>query len=975
MAVSRRTVTVLFADVVDSTAVGERRDSEATRAVMSRWFDTAKDAIESHGGVVEKFIGDAVMGAFGVPEAHEDDALRAVRAALDLRARSELGIRIGINTGEVVAGDPSDGHAFLSGDAVNTAKRIEQAARTSEILIGEDTEPLVRAAALLEPVDPLVAKGKTEPVTAWRVLAAIPGLPAIARRTDTPLVGRAAELSRLRAAFDRAVEARTCQLFTLLGPAGIGKSRLSSELFTSVEGEASVLVGRCLPYGDGITFWPLTEVLRDIGSDDTLAALLGDDAEIVEQRLCAVTGRGAPTGTQDTFWAVRKVCEALARRQPLVLCFEDVHWAEPTMLDLIEYLAGWIRDAPMLLLCVARPEFLDERPSWLGGDGSASLTLQPLSRSESETLLDALGTSGIDGRRIADAAEGNPLYVEQLAAMAADDGRLDTIPPTIHALLAARLDRLSPGERRVIERAAVAGKDFWRDAIVALSDADISHDLMSLVRKELIRPGRSTARPDDQFRFAHALIRDAAYAGITRESRATLHERFAQWLEGSGDARELDELVGYHLEQAYRNREAIGPIDDATREIARRAADLLGAAGRRAYENDDMPAAIKLLDRAVALLTEESPARLELMRQLSGATYSIGEVARAELLLDGLLNAASALGDRRYEMYAAFMRAIFRSAQDGVDDDILQTARDAANVFEDFGDEVGLAGAWRTTALALLDRCNFGQATVAAERAVAHARAAGSQREESRAVDALCACLVEGPTSVADAIDRVEGALAEHGGNRLLDANLMTALAHLKAMQGSFDDARELYRAAGERYEELDVRLALAGWTQVAAEVESLASRPDEAEALLRRGYALLAEVPRFRGNHALLLADVLCDVEAFDEAQRLLDEGAAERPVTLAVATARVRARILVNDGNHDAAVEVARAAVSRALQTDALNLQGRALLTLAEVLRETAPDEAADAARRARAVYAAKGNTVAAGRVEALLAGTATR
>ena len=401
---------------------------------------------------------------------------------------------------------------------------------------------------------------------AWRVLAAIPGLPAIARRTDTPLVGRDDELARLRRAYERAVAERTCALFTLLGPAGIGKSRLVSELLDQVRQGATVLVGRCLAYGDGISFWPIYEMLRDLGGNSGVAGLIADpdERELVVERLAGATARGRSAGTQETYWAFRKVCEALADDRPLILCFEDVHWAEPTMLDLVEYLAGWIRDSPILVLCVARPEFLDARPAWLGGGGAeASLTLTPLSRTDSLELLDGLGASSETQERIAEAADGNPLYAEQMAAMVAegaDQDALFTFPPTIQALLAARLDRLSVQERAVIERAAVAGKEFWREAILALSPDD-EHDgtdasLMSLVRKELVRPHRSAVRADDAFRFSHALIRDAAYAGIPKETRAILHERFANWVAtNAGDrAIELEEIIGYHLEQAYLYR-------------------------------------------------------------------------------------------------------------------------------------------------------------------------------------------------------------------------------------------------------------------------------------------------------------------------------------------------------------------------------------------------------------------------------------
>src|SRR6266536_1633091 len=373
MSVSRRTVTVVFADVVDSTPLGARHDPERVRLVLTRYFDLSREVLERYGGTVEKFVGDAVMAVFGIPELHEDDAVRAIRAAAELRDALEtlngeleptfgvrLGVRIGINTGEVVAGDPAEGGTLVTGDAVNVGKRLEALGSAGEILVGAATERLVRGAALLEPVGPLAAKGKTAPVQAWRLLAAIPGVPAILRHFDIPLAGRTAELARLREAQARAVEERACVLFTLLGAAGIGKSRLARELFGLLDGEATVLVGRCLPYGEGITFWPLNEALRELGGESAVADLLADDddRELVLERLAGLSGRAPASDAGETFWAVRRVCESLARRRPLVLCFEDIHWAEPTLLDLIEYLAGWLRDAPILLLCLARPELI-----------------------------------------------------------------------------------------------------------------------------------------------------------------------------------------------------------------------------------------------------------------------------------------------------------------------------------------------------------------------------------------------------------------------------------------------------------------------------------------------------------------------------------------------------------------------------------------------------------------------------------------
>ena len=749
MAVSRRTVTVLFADVADSTPLGERLDPESLRRVMSRFFEQMSDVLERHGGTVEKFIGDAVMAVFGIPELHEDDALRAVRAATELRQalavlneelQRELGVRIGIrvgvNTGEVVAGDGTGGQMLVTGDPVNVAKRLEEAARTGEILVGEATRRLVENAVVLEPREELELKGKAARHSAWNVLAVIEGASAYARRLDAPLIGRERELQTLRDAYLEAQETRSCRLFTIVGPAGIGKSRLATELCATLGEDATVLTGRCLPYGDGITFWPLVEIVGSLGSDDGVREALAHagDGELVAARVLGAVGptaSAAPGG--ETFWAVRRLLEEVARKQPLVVLVEDIHWAEPTLLDLLEYLAGWTHDAPILLLCIARPDLLDERPGWLTQPGSGVL-LEPLTEEESHALLDEIGQEWpLDAaarRRITEAAEGNPLYLEQMAAMLAEGGPADAIPPSIHALIAARLDRLPAEERVVLEWAAVAGKHFVRSALRRLApdadQTDVDARLLSLARKDLLaaRPGR-----EDAYRFRHALIRDAAYAGIPKELRAQLHERFAEWAANTkaGRAGELDEIVGYHLEQAYRYRGQLGPLDAHAQSLAGRAAEILGAAGRRAYARDDMPAAINLLDRAVSLLAEEEPAQLTLRRELSNALWSVGELARAEALLDGLIEAAQGAGDRREHWHGLLERSGRLSVtHPEAEADLLETAEQAIEIFDELGDDLGLARAWRRISVVRRLRCNFESAAEAAKVGLVHARRAGA---------------------------------------------------------------------------------------------------------------------------------------------------------------------------------------------------------------------------------------------------------
>jgi len=594
----RKTVTVLFCDLVGYTSKAEHLDPEALRRLQSRYFEDARTAIERHGGTVEKFIGDAVMAVFGIPQLHEDDALRALKAAVDLRqavADLDLQARIGVNTGEVVAGV---GDALVTGDAVNTAARLEQAAPAGEILIGEQTLRLCRDAVEVEAVEPLDLKGKGDAVVAYRLSRVLVGAPAHERRHDVEMVGRTGELLLMRQAFDRAVSERGCHLFTVLGPAGVGKSRLAEELVAGVGSDAAVLTGRCLSYGEAITYWPLVEVFRQARADDDLKQALS-----------------RPT-REETAWAVRVLLERWARERPLVLVLDDLHWAEPTFLDLVEHVADLSRDAPILLLCLARPELLDTRPTWVGGKLNApAVLLAALTASESERLIaDLTHERPLDeniSRRIVEAAEGNPLFVEEMLAMVAEEhggGDADVeVPATIQALLAARLERLAPAERRVLERAAVKGKVFHRAAVAELASPELRPDvpahLVSLVRKELIRPEEGEFPGEDAFGFKHQLIRDAAYLSLPKEERADLHERFAGWLESTTDDRalELEEIVGYHLERAYRYRAELGSIDETARGLASGAAARLARAGGRAFGRSDMPAAVSLLGRAASV--------------------------------------------------------------------------------------------------------------------------------------------------------------------------------------------------------------------------------------------------------------------------------------------------------------------------------------------------------------------------------------
>ena len=989
----RKTVTILFCDLVQSTGLAEG-DPEAFRRIQARYFARMRQMVERHGGTVEKFVGDEVMAVFGVPSVHEDDALRAVRAGRDMldaleglneEVGASLGVRlqarIGVNTGEVLAGDPADRHAFVAGEAVILAKRLEQAAEPGDLLIGEATYPLVEHAVEAGPLELISVKGKQDDVGARRVHVVHRDAPGVARRMHAPLVGRDKEVQLLQHAFERAVEERSCRLFTAIGPAGIGKSRLAAELLTWANGRALGAVGRCLSYGEGITFWPLAGVLRELGGDAAIREALGADeaSDTVLELLRGVTGASEAGSSEQIFWAVRRAFEALARRRPLIICFEDLHWAEPTMLDLVEYVVGWSRDAPILVVALARPELVEQRPHWLAAQPQYdALTLEPLSNEAVEALLIDLSTGASPSpetrKRIVTAADGNPLFVQQMSAMVAEEGGDVSIPPSIQALLSERLDRLSTEEREVIERAAVVGRDFPVAAVASLFSeerrAQVTPQLFALVRKGLIRPDPSPAASgEDRFSFQHVLVREAAYESMSKELRAVLNERFAGWLEGLGRGPELEELVGYHLEQAYQHRLELGDSDEHTKALARRAGELLASAGSRALGRNDIQAALKLLGRAVTLLPEDDPAvglRLELAQALllSGqlaAAYGVAAETEARAAASG-----AELGAMRARLFGARVAAQMPREEaegEGPSAALIGVAEDARAVFSRAGDELALAEAWFATAWGQLMRCHWAAMLAAVEHALEHARRAGSARWEGELPAWQGTAMFYGPTPVDEALSWYEGQKTEH-------PIALTQQAMLEAMRGNFDRARVLAGSAEAAAEEFGQKLWLAAGGMALGEIEMLAGDASAAESELRRSCELLDELGEvgYRRMAVGELAASLYALERLDEADEWTQTAEALTPhddVISQMLWRQVRARVLARRGQREDALQLARASVSLAEKTDMLNLHGNALADLAEVYALAGVSEHGRAElEHALALYSQKGNRVAADR-----------
>jgi class 3 adenylate cyclase/tetratricopeptide (TPR) repeat protein len=977
----RKIVTVLFADVAGSTALGERLDPETLRSVMSRYFEEMRSVLESHGGTVEKFIGDAVMAVFGAPVAHEDDAVRAVRAADEMRSRlgelnaeleSRYGValemRIGVNTGEVVAGDPSAGQALVTGDAVNLAKRLEQAAPAGSILIGKATYPLVKDAVAAGPLESFKVKGKADPVGPLRLDAVDPHAPGVARALEKRFVGRIEELAALETAFGRVKSERGCRLFTLLGPAGIGKSRLVAE-FAARSG-ATLLQGRCLPYGEGITLWPFREIVDALGIDGLDEALAGaDEAELVKERVTTAVGAAAgPANAEDTPWAFRRLLEAIARRETVVVVLEDVHWAAPPLLDLVEYLLGWL-DGPVFLVCVARPDLVDVRPGWLSPRPNAdSLVLQPLEAEEAEALLDGLAAAPDTRARIAAAAEGNPLFLEQMAAMLAErPGEPRAMPPSIQALLAARLDQLDDLERAVIERAAVVGREFSRSAVSALSppeaDAPVGGTLMALVRKELLVP-ESSAGQDDVFRFGHILIRDAAYDAVPKSVRARLHEQLARWLE-QGDAPAPDEIVGYHLEQAYFARSELGQADEQLARLAARAAGVLAAAGRRALTRDDVPAAISLLERAAALLVSDLVQRAEILIELGLARREGGQLDAA----DSAFAAAEEAPSRRLQARATLERSSLRSYVDpGIEtDELLRVAHRAIEVFEADEDELGLARAWLHVSEAQWFRCRCAAMEEALANALVHAERAGAPREIAGTLASLARPALVGPRPVGDAIEVCRDILRRGRGSADVEGHANIVLAVLEAMSGRFETARGRYRETMSMLEDRGLTTTLASLRMYAGMTELIARDFESAERELRRSYDDLAAVGHsaYLSTTAALLASPLYELGRDDEAfemTRTSEEAASPDDIASQVVWRGTRAKLLARAGDAGGAA-VAQEAVDLVGETDLVNIAADAHADLAETLRLLGRErEAAEPRGRALELYRSKGNLASA-------------
>ena len=1011
----RKVVSILFCDLKGSTNLGEALDPESLREVMAQYFDVMSAAITRHGGTIEKYIGDAVMAVFGLPRVHEDDALRAVRAAqamqdglrslnaeLDRRYGVTLANRIGVNTGEVVAGDATTQQRLVTGDAVNVAARLEQAAGDTETLIGELTYRLVRGVVEVEAVEPLTLKGKSEPVPAYRLVSigdAFANEPLAQRQA---LVGRTAEVERLLAGLEEAIATGTARNVLVVGEAGVGKTRLLDEAMGAF-GQARVLRGRCLSYGEGITFWPLIEALRsaslveDGDSNATavskLGALVGAGHSDVIDRLSALMGLSElPFPLTELFWAFRRLLELLAAKGPVVLLIEDLHWAEPTFHDLLDSVAEM--EAAVFTVAAARPDVLERRPSLAEG---TIVKLERLTHGETaemiETLLGApLAEEGLT--QIVSASDGNPLYAQQLVAVLQEDGSLQFqdgcwqlaalptgwVPPTIYALLSARIDNLQREDRAVLDPASVIGHVFPAAAVNHLSEefvrGQVDERMERLTALQYLQAATDHRSEERLHQFHHIFLRDSVYETLLKRQRATLHERFVEWADTvNGDrAVEFEEILGYHLEQAHRFLLELAPSDDHAEELGRDGSRRLASAGRRAFVRGDMPAAATLLRRARLLLPEDDLGRLTLAPDLAEALMQVGEFGEAAEIVDSARRQAEAIGDPGRAggaLVVGELVRLFSGDTDGWSETAHTTANAVITTARELGDHVTLARAFRLLAWIDGKACRYGSAAAALGKAIEHAREGNDIRQERRASTAYALTSAYGPTPVEEALERCAEVADRVAGDRQAEAAVLCVAAHLEAMRGQFDLARQLCGESRRLFEELGLRVEAASMVLESARVELLAGNPADAERELRRGFRVLDEL---RERYVLstlagLLARALWLQGRPDEAEDhtvLAEELADPDDVDAQVNWRSVQALVLASRGEGDAAEKLARGAVEMLEPTDATILQIQALLDLADVLDRLDRPGAEQARSRAHALALAKQSDVLVERVK---------
>jgi tetratricopeptide (TPR) repeat protein len=899
---------------------------------VTRFFELVSNMIESHGGTVEKFAGDAVMAVFGVPLAHEDDAERALRAAFDICSsvgELEVQCRIGVEAGEVVYEDT--GSTLATGEAVNLAARLQQLAEPGEILVGEGVQRLVASVVELEDAGRRTLRGFAEPQPVWRAVSAFKRSERGLGPPTVPLIGRDVELVLLRSTFERTVRDRRAHLVTIYGEPGVGKSRLARDFIAGLDG-VTVFVGRSLPYGEGITYWPLAEMVKawaGIVDDDSaeqarhkLLSSCPDEAIVDLLALAAgvVEAVGADRSRREIAWAAREWAERLAATQPVVLAFEDVHWSEEPLRDLIEHLADSVRDAPLLILCLARPELLETDPDWGGGrTRGATIELGALTRPDAEELVDALLADDAVSPAIRDAVldktEGNPLFVEETVRMLAEgtDGSIQ-IPDTVQALIAARIDGLPRASKTVLQRAAVIGRVFWQGALEHVSGdiEDVDDVLEALIDRDfLLREQRSSISDEQAFRFKHILIREIAYSGLTKAARAELHAEFADWLHGRG-VEELVEIRAYHLDHAVT---LLTELDGtAPPDLAAKAARALEAAGTRAVAREANRSGRHLLVRAVEL-----EPTLERRYQAARAAWRLTDIPAVTVEMERVRAEAHETGDRRIEGRALITLGEVMAFRDSDTPGSRRIIEEGLALLEP-DDLVGRIDAlWQLHMLAKWVGDAKGSRRYAQEMLDA-SRETNRKDWMSWATNALSnTYLWEMELDRAEELGIEAGRLAEESGGIVPRGDSLNIRANIAELRGHADEAARLNERAIALYAEAGAVLDQGRSLNHLAELVMKQGDDDRAEQLAREAVRLLKPLGD-RGylcESQRILAQILVHKGKVDEAERFALEAVetvGPEDVTSLATTQMALGLVRAAQGRDDEAESLLRGAVDRA-------------------------------------------------------------
>ncbi len=980
----RKLASVLFVDIVDSTRLVTGADPEVVRRRVNKFFEMVSSCIVQHGGIVEKFAGDAVMAAFGVPQAHEDDALRAARAALAIREaveELELEARIGIEAGEVVV-DGSDS-TFATGEAVNLAARLQEAARPGEILIGPTAYRLAARSLVVEDAGPLELKGIDGPLRAWRVVDMLDG-PARPIGPRAPLVGRESELELLENTFNRSVRDKRAHLFTIYGEAGVGKSRLAREFLDGLE-RASVLMGRALPYGEGVTYWPLGEMvkaaagisdddpleeafekLRECCAEEAVADVLGLAAGLME----ALEGERSP---QEIAWGAREVMQGIAEVQPLILLFEDIHWAEAPLLDLIEHVADWVR-APVLILCLARPELLDARPGWGGGRvRSTAIELEPLSEEESAELVEQLlnqlaGTSGARPTSLPqealDRTEGNPLFVEETIRMLIEsgsgNGSADRVPDTLQALIAARIDRLDPAAKTLLQRGSVVGRVFWRGALEHLSpDVDGHEALLDdlLQREFLLREPRSSISGEAAYRFKHALIREVAYTGMAKLARAQYHARFAEWLEEK-TGEELVEIRAYHLDQSV---EFLTELEGAPpEELAQETAAALVKAAKRAIAREAYTNA-----RTLGLRALELRPTLGARYVAARAAWRLQDFAAVQVEMEKVQEQAHELDEPVVEALALTALGEAALKRDGDPERAQELVDRALEILAKEDDPVARFDALTIRAIIGGWHGDMDEVVLYMERAYALAMDAGRKDLQTTAAQILAQThIVRLELDEAELLLMRALELAGESGSIRARAGASLSYGWFLAVKGEFDAAETVFEEVRQTSAELGIEPAVANALARSGSVAFRRGDYKRAEKLYREALHITST----RGDRGFLpdlqasLAGALAALGKVDEAERLaLEVQAHPRPDPhFGVVVTGTLAAVRAAQGRDEEAEELYRQALAETKNGfPALELEVHERLVVFYSERDRDEEAAASQARIAELVSSAPMST----------------